>query len=107
MSSKSWPSPQVDELLQNVSLVVADLIHNARSALDHFAWQLACAHSNGQPTNPRSVHFPVCTGYRAGNPHHQTPQFISRADWDRLHEWQPCKGVNGDLMDGVAHTFTS
>jgi hypothetical protein len=85
--------PDLDPLIEDVSLLVGDTIHDLRSALDHVAWQFACQFANGEPANPTQVYFPICAP-RPGRAH-VNPAFLHPADWQVLHEFQPCKGING------------
>jgi hypothetical protein len=88
--------PELGDLVEDVCLITADFVHNLRSALDHLAWQLACKMQAGLPSDPDIVYFPVCTGFsRKGRLGHRNPTYIDAADWLRLHELQPCKGLNG------------
>ena len=88
--------PNFDDLTEEISVCTGDFIHNLRSALDHFGWQLACSAAGGTPTSPRKVQLPICTGVNGqGNTEHKKPPYFADADWARVHEWQPCKGVNG------------
>lgn len=41
-----------------LGVIVGDLVHNVRSALDHLVWQLVLANAQ-QPT--RATQFPVCS----------------------------------------------
>ncbi|MCL4369267.1 MAG: hypothetical protein M1337_08930 [Actinobacteria bacterium] len=41
------------------SLIIGDVVHNARSALDHLAWQLAERHSPDRPQPDRLTMFPI------------------------------------------------
>ncbi len=77
----------------DTGVAVGEIIHSLRSALDHSAWQLACEFSNGLPESPKSVHFPVCDPSPSAA--HKSPSFLDPCDWAMLHEFQPCKGVNG------------
>jgi hypothetical protein len=77
----------------DIGVAVGEIIHDLRSALDHAAWQLACEFSHGLPADPRSVYFPVCDPSPGGA--HKNPFFLDPCDWAILHEFQPCKGVNG------------
>jgi len=85
--------PDLSPLIENTSLLVGDTIHDLRSALDHAAWQLACQFANGEPGNSTQVYFPICDP-RPRHPH-KAPRFFDPADWLVLHEFQPCKGING------------
>lgn len=76
-----------------IGVAVGEIIHDLRSALDHAAWQLACEFSHGLPTEPKSVYLPVCDPRPGGA--HKNPSFLDPYDWAVLHEFQPCKGVNG------------
>jgi len=85
--------PDFDPLIENISLVMGDVLHDLRSALDHVAWQLACYFANGQPVGPTKIYFPICDP-KPGRTH-KTVSFLSPTDWRYLHEFQPCKGLNG------------
>jgi hypothetical protein len=41
-------------------ILIGDVAHNLRSALDHLAWQLALHHRRGQRPS-KSTKFPICT----------------------------------------------
>jgi hypothetical protein len=51
--------PDLSALQEKVSVCVGDIIHNLRSALDHLAWQLACAFTDGNPSQSRRIQFPI------------------------------------------------
>lgn len=84
--------PEYDVALEEVSLSVGDIVNNLRSCLDHLAWQYACAYSGGIPRRPKSVFFPSCN---AADGQHKSPGFLDSTVWSRIHEYQPCRGVNG------------
>lgn len=86
--------PDCYSFVEEVSLVVGEIVHSLRSALDHLAWQLACEFSGGTPVNPTRVSFPICE-LKPDNTHRPDPLFLSDRDWRKLHEFQPCKGANG------------
>ncbi|MFJ5231026.1 hypothetical protein ACIQBJ_14160 [Kitasatospora sp. NPDC088391] len=82
--------PDAQETLEQVSLYSGDVINNLRTSMDHLMWQLACL--RGVPRNPNPIKFRFCRadGRPCGN-----PGFLGSEIWDRVHEFQPCKGVNG------------
>lgn len=51
--------PDLSSFQENVGLMVGDVVHNLRSALDHLAWQLACLNTNGSPSRPWRVQFVI------------------------------------------------
>ena len=83
----------------DIGVAIGEIIHDLRSALDHAAWQLACEFANGVPADPKGVHFPVCEPKPDNEPKpgkaHKTASFLDPRDWAILHEFQPCKGING------------
>lgn len=85
-------APDMTDVALRLSVIVGDVVHNLRSALDHLAWSAACAHSpTGTPARPREIQFRLCTITTCttrGEAH------FGAAIWDSLHEWQPCKGTN-------------
>jgi hypothetical protein len=86
-------TPDLAPLTVEVSLALGDVVHDLRSGLDHLAWQLASKFAGGVPARPRQVYFPICDS--SGKERHQDPSYFDPADWRQLHEFQPCKGVNG------------
>lgn len=86
--------PEFESFTEELGVLVGEIIHHLRSALDHLAWQLACEYAHGTPTNPRSVTFKVCESVSSAL-HGRPPTFFDRHDWQHLHEFQPCKGLNG------------
>ncbi|WP_326477637.1 hypothetical protein [Streptomyces virginiae] len=85
--------PNYSSQVEEVSLGIGDLVNNLRCALDHLAWQYASAHAGGTPRKPREVYFPNCQAGSSGQ--HKAPGFLPPEFWVRLHEFQPCRGVNG------------
>jgi hypothetical protein len=56
-TSQVAPVLELDELPVSVSVILGDIVHNLRGALDHLAWQIVA--STGR--NPsRSTYFPIC-----------------------------------------------
>jgi hypothetical protein len=86
--------PDLESFIDELGVLAGEIVHHLRSALDHLAWQLACECANGPPKNPRNVAFKVCES-AASALHRSPPAFLSPGDWQRLHEFQPCKGRNG------------
>lgn len=74
-------------------LMIGDVVHNLRSALDHLAWQIA--HENGKsPGNPRQVQFPIAdtaTAFRSSS----ALQQIDPAYWPRVEAFQPYTPITG------------
>jgi hypothetical protein len=85
--------PEFDPLIEEASLPVGDVAHDLRSALDHMAWQLACEFAGESPANANRIFFPICDP-KPGHGH-KSPRFLDPAVWQRLHEFQPCRGING------------
>ncbi|MGX4738146.1 hypothetical protein [Kitasatospora griseola] len=82
--------PDVQGVLEEVSLRAGDVINNLRTSMDHLMWQLACL--RGQPQKPQQVKFRLC------KPEGQScrkPDFLEDGVWGRVHEFQSCKGLNG------------
>jgi hypothetical protein len=92
--------PDLDPLIEDISLLVGDVVHDLRSALDHVAWQLANQFFGGTVVKPTQIYFPICDP-KPGRAH-KSPSFLDPVDWLILHEFQPCKGLNGraDSWDG-------
>src|SRR5436305_13919561 len=95
--------PDLAPIAQEVSLIVGDIVHNLRSALDHLAWQLACDAAGGTPAKPKKVHFPICDPPQPGKTC-KTPQFFEANDWRKIHEFEPCRGLN-NRPDGWAASY--
>jgi hypothetical protein len=74
-----------------VALTIGDLIHNARGALDHVAWQLARSTLKRDPTESeaRSIQFPIVL-----KPEHfanqAVIQYISEPAAEEILRQQPC-----------------
>ncbi|MFF9160718.1 hypothetical protein ACF081_10710 [Streptomyces longwoodensis] len=85
--------PDYQSHIERVSLALGDVVGALRSALDYLAWQYACAYANGIPENPRRIYFPICSARKGQQ--HKNPKYLSPATWVALHEYQPCRGLNG------------
>ncbi|MYX98848.1 hypothetical protein GT045_29605 [Streptomyces sp. SID486] len=85
--------PDYEPILEEVSLGVGDVVNNLRCSLDHLAWQYACAHAQGIPAKPKDVYFVLCNAVTGQQ--HKTPGIFATAAWGRMHEYQPCRGING------------
>lgn len=48
------------DLIGRYGVLIGDIAHNLRSALDHLAWELVRIGSDRQPRMPRMVQFPCC-----------------------------------------------
>jgi hypothetical protein len=73
-------------------VVVGDVVHSLRSALDHLAWQMANLHA--QPAIPWRVHFPIAgtkTNFRRAFRKSQIPPQFR----DFVGGFQPYKHVQG------------
>jgi hypothetical protein len=72
-STVTYRMTSVGEFSPYLSVVVGDVIHNLRSALDHLAWQLVLL-DGGQPTD--STQFPIYASATnaKGNPRNVTIQ---------------------------------
>lgn len=88
--------PDYSSVLEDVSLGVGDVVNNLRCALDHLTWQYACEYAGGIPSRPLSVYFRSCDGAYG---QHKSPGFLDPVVWSRMHEFQPCRGVNGRADD--------
>jgi hypothetical protein len=86
-------TPDLAPIAEKVSLIVGDVTHNLRSALDHLAWQLACAAGTVTPKNEKDVVFRICDPPQRGITC-PTPKYLAPADWQKMHEFEPCKGLN-------------
>jgi hypothetical protein len=51
--------PPLDEFFERVGLLVGDIVHNARSALDHLVHDLAFHNSGGNLRQPTKTQFPI------------------------------------------------
>jgi hypothetical protein len=51
--------PDLSALIERVSLLFGDSIHNLRSALDHLVYTLALIHKKGEIEHPRRLAFPI------------------------------------------------
>ncbi|WP_416519934.1 hypothetical protein [Streptomyces achromogenes] len=86
-------APDYSQVIEDLSLSVGDIVNNLRCSLDHLAWQYACAHAQGVPRKSKNVYFPKCNA--AHGQQHKAPSFLAPEVWARMHEHQPCRGVNG------------
>lgn len=87
-----------------MGLMVGDVVHNARSALDQAAWLLACR-SNPveklwEPSTARKISFPV-TRDPGRFKTHQVMPFLHKDAIAVLEELQPYKG--GDTAECIGH----
>ena len=46
--------------LEQAALIAGDVFHNLRSALDHLVYQLAVKATDGNPSRPNQLQFPIC-----------------------------------------------
>lgn len=82
--------------LHGLSVMIGDVIHNLRSALDHLAWQFFLLSSRGM--NAKRVYFPIFDG-----PDHYTAEFqrkvigFRQQDIDFLAATKPYKGGNDPI----------
>lgn len=80
-----------------LGVVLGDLVHNLRSALDQVAWQMArIEHSEEELMKVRSsIHFPVCHGHRNELLAHPLLSYVPADAIAVLDDAQPYNGVNG------------
>ncbi|MEV4705411.1 hypothetical protein [Actinoplanes sp. NPDC049316] len=86
--------PDYSTVIEAISLHVGDIVHGLRGALDHLAWQLACAHGPMTEQQERAIQFPIHDDpakFR-GN---RTAGCYEPADWARVETYQPFLGLNG------------
>ena len=101
-------APTLEPIAEKVSLIVGDVVNNLRSALDHLTWQLACEAGLVTPKNERSIVFPICEPLQPGLTC-ATPKYLASADWQKMHEFEPCKGLNnrpGGWSASYVHQLT-
>lgn len=87
---------RADPLPSCLSLIAGDVIHNARSVLDHVIWRLVKA-NGGEPQERRTA-FPIWkskSAYKAGRP--GDAKGISEEALDLLYALKPYKGGNDAL----------
>jgi hypothetical protein len=49
-----------EDAVRRVGILVGDIAHNLRSALDHLVWQLSLVRTKGrEPSNPKIIQFPI------------------------------------------------
>ncbi|MBS1861751.1 MAG: hypothetical protein JSS68_08565 [Actinobacteria bacterium] len=91
----------------HMGLMVGDVVHNARSALDHAAWLLACrsnpVNQLWEPRTARKISFPVTTEPELFKTHRVIP-FLHEDAIAVLEEFQPYQG--GDTADCIGHLDT-
>jgi|SRR5215510_2135909 len=92
--------PDFDPLVEEISLVTGDVLHDLRSALDHAAWQLACHFANGEPANPTEVYFPICDP-KPGRAH-KTVSFCLRLTGGNSMSSSRVRALMGDRIAGAA-----
>jgi hypothetical protein len=90
--SKLSPDP-----LPNLSLVLGDLIHNARGALDFTTWQLAIKHLRREPTEEeaKSIQFPI-TDTKTRFDGSRVLPFVSKDVAKEMLRHQPHPGSKAD-----------
>jgi hypothetical protein len=80
------------EVREHWGLIVGDVLHSLRGALDHLAWQLAIRHFNGvAPTDRkivRHIQFPIVSD-KNNWPAHVHREYVDAADADKLERFQP------------------
>ena len=83
--AKTRPEP-----LPNLSLILGDVIHCARGALDFTAWQLACKHLGREPTDEQapSIQFPSRTPLGKFAKAKVLP-FVSKKVWREMGRHRP------------------
>ncbi len=90
-----------------MGMIVADAVHNLRSALDMIAWQLALAGPNPPPDDDTATAFPICTHPDAWEGNH-TQRMIERIpDYavQMIKSFQPYNRPNGLLRLGFVQAF--
>jgi hypothetical protein len=90
--AKTRPEP-----LPNLSLILGDVIHCARGALDFTAWQLACKHLGREPTDEQapSIQFPI-THTPGKFAKAKVLPFVSKKVWREMGRHQPHPGSDPD-----------
>ena len=51
---------ELEQFPDNWSAILADLLNNLRSALDHAVWEVAVRNVGSEPANPTAICFPIC-----------------------------------------------
>lgn len=93
---KVWNLPVPDPQL---GFIIGDCVHNARSALDHLAYQLALVGKDGQlsRSQERAIQFPIfseCDNYRK---EYWRIKPLRPQDAARIEELQPYNGRNEEI----------
>jgi hypothetical protein len=92
-----------DEWRVRVAILLGDLVHCLRSALDQLAWQLVLNHS-GRPKLPKyktAINFPI-QYHRKGLKNTYTFSKIAAGDRTILDRAQPYSGTGNPKLHGLA-----
>jgi hypothetical protein len=86
-----------------VAVVLGDIVHSLRSALDQLAWQLVLSHSGRprKPTHKTSIEFPIKYRRKALASTY-TFSKIAPSDRTMLNNAQPYKGPGNPKLHGLA-----
>jgi hypothetical protein len=84
-----------EDAIRRLGIIVGDIAHNLRSALDHLFWQLALVHCGGNvpwtEREQRRIQFPITDtpDMFAGN---RARKFVASEHWTRIESHQPYSG---------------
>lgn len=84
-----------EDAIRRLGIIVGDIAHNARSALDHLFWQLALVHCDENmpwtEREQRQIQFPITDtpDKFAGN---RARKFVASEHWTRIEGHQPYSG---------------
>jgi hypothetical protein len=86
--------PAYDDIVEEISLRVGDIVHGLRCALDHLSWQLANTHGPMTVVQERRIMFPIhTTAVKFQND--RTATCYDQRDWAQMEGYQPFQGING------------
>lgn len=79
------------------ALLIGDVVHNLRSALDHLAWQLVVANGQMPKSGPGGTQFPIYEPKPGAKTPQGVVQGISAEAQKVIDRMKPYKGGNNDL----------
>ncbi len=86
------------EQMTNLGVLVGEIIHNYRAALDYMWWQFACRGLGRTPDEKEAkfVQFPLVEKEESWSKNNKFFKFVSMVDVEHLKKFQPVSLDNGD-----------
>jgi hypothetical protein len=94
--------PQLGPFLDRCSLILGDIVHNLRSALDRLSYRLAELHTGGKLKNTMNVMFPICDSPKDfGDARPRRLGEIDDAHIRIIERFQPYNGIDDSESLGI------